>query len=161
MMLNIVVLPAPFGPIRPTTPPAGTSNDTLSSARMPPNRMLTPLTDRSGVSMYGQFKDAAPPVKFGASGASVPRLGHLRGFVGARGPRAGKRRLAAGRGCGGRGGRRLLRDGRLGCRRRRRIARRGRQLDSLIQRAVGLVEAVVGDVDLGLGLGSARQAAHP
>src|SRR6185436_768823 len=39
--LNSVVLPAPFGPISPTMRPGATSNDTPSSATMPPKRTPT------------------------------------------------------------------------------------------------------------------------
>ena len=35
---NSVVLPAPFGPMSPTTSPGATVNDTSSTARMPPKR---------------------------------------------------------------------------------------------------------------------------
>src|SRR4051812_48365656 len=38
MTLNAVVLPAPFGPIRPAIVPSTTSSDTSSSATMPPKR---------------------------------------------------------------------------------------------------------------------------
>ena len=39
--LNAVVLPAPFGPIRPTIWPSSTSNETPSRATIPPNRRVT------------------------------------------------------------------------------------------------------------------------
>ena len=35
--LKNVVLPAPFGPIKEITPPAGISNETSSTATRPPN----------------------------------------------------------------------------------------------------------------------------
>ena len=38
MTLNAVVLPAPFGPMRPEICPFSTSNDTPSRATMPPKR---------------------------------------------------------------------------------------------------------------------------
>src|SRR3954468_7664779 len=41
MTLNAVVLPAPFGPIRPATAPSSTSSETSSSATIPPNRSPT------------------------------------------------------------------------------------------------------------------------
>src|SRR5215211_95804 len=41
MMLNAVVLPAPFGPIRPTIWPSRTSSETPSRATIPPNRRVT------------------------------------------------------------------------------------------------------------------------
>jgi hypothetical protein len=45
MTLNSVVLPAPFGPITPSTSPRWTSTDTFSSAVMPPNETVTSRTD--------------------------------------------------------------------------------------------------------------------
>ena len=42
-----VVLPAPFGPIRPATTPRSTSKETPSSATMPPNRNVTSRTESS------------------------------------------------------------------------------------------------------------------
>src|SRR5947199_5820393 len=38
MTLNAVVLPAPFGPIRPKIVPSSASSETSSSATMPPKR---------------------------------------------------------------------------------------------------------------------------
>ncbi len=46
--LNSVVLPAPFGPITPSTSPAWTSSETPSSATTPPNRTVTSRTLRAG-----------------------------------------------------------------------------------------------------------------
>ena len=46
--LNSVVLPAPFGPMTPTTCPGATDSDTLSSAVRPPKRTDTPSTLSSG-----------------------------------------------------------------------------------------------------------------
>src|SRR6478735_4548484 len=45
-MLKIVLLPEPFGPIRPRISPFSTLNDTLLTARKPPNR-LTRLSTTS------------------------------------------------------------------------------------------------------------------
>ena len=50
MTLNAVVLPAPFGPIRPQIWPRATSRETPSSATMPPNRTVTSRTERSACS---------------------------------------------------------------------------------------------------------------
>src|SRR5712691_8915028 len=50
MQLKRLVLPAPFGPIRPTIWPSTMSNETLSSAATPPKRRLTSRTDNSGSS---------------------------------------------------------------------------------------------------------------
>ena len=44
MQLNSVVLPAPFGPITPSTSPPATPSETLSSAVIPPKRTVTPCT---------------------------------------------------------------------------------------------------------------------
>src|SRR5207245_9491543 len=46
MQLNIVVLPAPLGPMRANTSPPSTSKLTLSTATRPPKRLVTPLTRR-------------------------------------------------------------------------------------------------------------------
>ncbi len=48
MQLNSVVLPEPFGPIRPQICPAPTVNDTPASATMPPKRTATSTTSSSG-----------------------------------------------------------------------------------------------------------------
>ena len=49
--LNIVVLPAPFGPMKPTMWPAATENETRSSATMPPKRTDTFSTSSKGWTM--------------------------------------------------------------------------------------------------------------
>ena len=49
MTLNAVVFPAPFGPISPEICPSSTSNDTPSSATMPPKRSVTSRTERSAI----------------------------------------------------------------------------------------------------------------
>ena len=43
-MLKIVLLPEPFGPIRPRISPCSTRNDTLLTAVKPPKRFTNPLT---------------------------------------------------------------------------------------------------------------------
>ena len=43
-----MVLPAPLGPITPTTSPEPTSNDTPSSAVIPPKRTVASCTDKPG-----------------------------------------------------------------------------------------------------------------
>ncbi len=48
MRSNIVVLPAPFGPMMPTISPAPTSNVTPSTARMPPKLTDNPSTLNTG-----------------------------------------------------------------------------------------------------------------
>src|SRR6516162_3500889 len=47
MQLNRVVLPAPFGPIRPRIWPSSISKETPSSAMIPPNRRAISRTSRS------------------------------------------------------------------------------------------------------------------
>src|SRR5690242_19549960 len=63
MMLSRVVLPEPFGPIRPLMVVAPTVNDTPSSATTPPNFFATASTIRSGwviaLSSLGQRDDRA------------------------------------------------------------------------------------------------------
>ena len=44
MTRSIVVLPAPFGPIRPSSSPCCTSKDTSLMAVMPPKRTVTAPT---------------------------------------------------------------------------------------------------------------------
>src|SRR5689334_5650176 len=60
MQLKSVVLPAPFGPIRPTMRPGATSNDTPSSATMPPKRTATSCT-RSSACPASAVKGTPPP----------------------------------------------------------------------------------------------------
>ena len=43
--LKSVVLPAPFGPIRPVIVPSSAANETSSSATIPPNRSVTSSTE--------------------------------------------------------------------------------------------------------------------
>ncbi len=50
--LNSVVLPAPFGPIRPQMSPRRTSKLTPSSATMPPKRTVTPRTLSKGSALF-------------------------------------------------------------------------------------------------------------
>src|SRR6266849_566361 len=58
MQLNIVVLPAPLGPMSANTSPSSTSKLTLSTATRPPKRLVTPLTrrmaDKSGLQLAGR-----------------------------------------------------------------------------------------------------------
>src|ERR1700755_1121633 len=48
-MLKIVLLPEPFGPIRPRISPCSTLNDTLLTAVKPPNRLTRPSTTSTAV----------------------------------------------------------------------------------------------------------------
>ncbi len=47
--LKSVVLPAPFGPIRPTIWPGSTSSETSSIATIPPKRRVTLRTESSAM----------------------------------------------------------------------------------------------------------------
>src|ERR1700734_3389409 len=71
MQLKSVVLPAPFGPIRPQIAPRGTSKETSSSAVTPPKRIVTPWT----ASRAGTWRSAsppAPPTRASASSMDFP-----------------------------------------------------------------------------------------
>ena len=68
MQLNSVVLPAPFGPIRPQIAPGATLNVTFSRAVTPPKRIDTPSTDSNAF--------ARPS----ASAVWALRLGQLHGL---------------------------------------------------------------------------------
>src|SRR5919204_1331552 len=57
MRLKTVVLPAPFGPIRPTISPSPTSSETSSTATIPPNRRVTPSIESSGMAYFKQALD--------------------------------------------------------------------------------------------------------
>ena len=46
MQLKIVLLPEPFGPIRPRISPSSTSNETLETAVKPSNILVRPETER-------------------------------------------------------------------------------------------------------------------
>ena len=49
MTLNTVVLPAPFGPIRPAICPSSIASETSLSAVTPPKRTVTLSTERIGI----------------------------------------------------------------------------------------------------------------
>src|SRR5215469_7358777 len=61
MQLNMVVFPAPLGPIRPRIAPSETSKDTPSRATIPPNRMLTPRMESRAFAMPVSLSAAGPP----------------------------------------------------------------------------------------------------
>src|SRR4051794_30227083 len=60
MMLNAVVLPAPFGPIRPTIWPSRTSSETPSRATIPPNRRVTLRSESRAI---GRRSLSIPPCR--------------------------------------------------------------------------------------------------
>src|SRR5215469_9963351 len=51
--LKVVLLPEPFGPIRPRISPAATLNDTRLTARNPSKLLLTPLTESTSTPVAG------------------------------------------------------------------------------------------------------------
>src|SRR5438552_10442557 len=53
MQLTSVLLPEPFGPMRPTRSPGRTRKSTPSSAVKPPKRLVTPRTSRRGSLIVG------------------------------------------------------------------------------------------------------------
>src|SRR4051812_17240552 len=53
MRANRVVLPAPLGPISAVMRPGSAASETLSTARKPPKRLLTPSTRTSSSAMGG------------------------------------------------------------------------------------------------------------
>src|ERR1700727_2938258 len=56
--LNNVVLPAPFGPTRPTLSPGATENEMLWTGSIPPKDLQTPCRRRSGsTSAIGTNRD--------------------------------------------------------------------------------------------------------
>src|SRR4051794_32813442 len=88
--LNAVVLPAPFGPISPTISPSPTSNETSSSATIPPKRRVTCFTSSSAIGVpYDLHGDGIP----GGSGRRRGRNGCERRLAPA--AARGRRRRAA------------------------------------------------------------------
>ena len=67
-MLKVVVLPAPFGPIRPTIVPSPTSNDTPATARKPRNAFETSRTSSSAM----VFQSRRPRPSFFATVGQMP-----------------------------------------------------------------------------------------
>src|SRR4051795_9945071 len=120
MTLNAVVLPAPFGPMRPAISPSSTVSDSSSSARMPPKRRLTLSTSSSAtVASFSQMVEnrhvttvqprtanQPPPLEgYDLYGENRPLVEAVaRGGAG-RGARPRRREPSAGRGgrAGGRG----------------------------------------------------------
>src|SRR5215813_12789815 len=58
-MLKIVLLPEPFGPIRPRISPFSTANDTFCTAVKPPKRLVNPST-ASIYSSRGERRRSSP-----------------------------------------------------------------------------------------------------
>ena len=73
--LNVVVLPAPLGPIRPVIRPAGASSVTRSTATRPPKRTSRSLMPRSADRTAGASAAAAAPPR-SRLGAQEARRGN-------------------------------------------------------------------------------------
>src|ERR1700704_687552 len=75
MQLKSVVLPAPFGPIRPTMRPGATSKETPSRATMPPKRTATSCTrinPRFGACPASAAKGTPPCFNFTELESAIP-----------------------------------------------------------------------------------------
>ena len=48
IMRSVVVLPAPFGPMKPYSAPTGTARSRLSTATVDPNVLVTPASEMAG-----------------------------------------------------------------------------------------------------------------
>ena len=59
MQLKVVLLPDPFGPIRPRISPSSTANETSWTARKAPNRFESP--DTLSIGMGLDFRDPNAP----------------------------------------------------------------------------------------------------
>src|SRR5438093_10697603 len=55
MQLNVVLLPEPFGPMRPRISPSSSSNETLFTARKAPNLLVRPETLSMGMGRDSVF----------------------------------------------------------------------------------------------------------
>src|SRR5487761_1440135 len=83
-----VLLPAPFGPMRPVTCPSGALNEHASTAITPPNRFVSPLTSRTGPAT-GSFTRSVERCRWQAARGGGRRIraqwsdvgGRLRGLV--------------------------------------------------------------------------------
>src|SRR6202034_2908048 len=65
--LNVVVFPAPFGPMSPVIRPTGASRSTSSTATRPPKRTLTPETLNPPCKTTGSLGSDAAAVDEGES----------------------------------------------------------------------------------------------
>src|SRR6218665_1503796 len=104
-MFNRVVLPLPFGPIRPWTSPGRSSIDTPDSAATPPKCLHRPRTDSAPVAVCGVMAPA-PAATWRRSTVAdrAPPAAHGGGRGGARPQRPAPRRRPWGGGGGGAGG---------------------------------------------------------
>src|SRR4051812_44945033 len=86
MQLNVVLLPDPFGPIRPRISPSFTSNETLLTARSAPKRLVRPATLSIGMEDSGSA--LSHPRKGRVGERSEPGWGHIAALVPTRSPSA-------------------------------------------------------------------------
>ena len=73
--LNVVLLPEPFGPIRPRISPSATSKDTFLTARKPSNDLVSPLTSSTyGANAwpFGKGSTASAAISFGQTMRPLP-----------------------------------------------------------------------------------------
>src|SRR6266496_6262 len=79
--LNTVVLPAPLGPMSPSTSPGCRANDRSETARRPPKTLLSPRTSSNAMASPDLETDAAArprcPRPVHDAGDSLPARGHL------------------------------------------------------------------------------------
>ena len=92
IMLNSVVLPAPFGPITANSAPSATSKLTPSTATKPRKRLLTAVSESSAVIGRVPSRRAAAPAR-----AKSPRAASRRREGGTRRRRLAPRRADRGR----------------------------------------------------------------
>src|SRR6267142_5558599 len=78
MTLNAVVLPAPFGPMRPAIVPSSTARETSSSATMPPNRREACSRERRPIRKRDSTESIPDPKGLPAGEVLVPELLHRR-----------------------------------------------------------------------------------
>src|SRR5690348_8740041 len=65
--LNVVLLPEPFGPIRPRISPSATSKETLLTARKPSKLLVRPSTSSIGGQVLNRRVNSRPdPILHGA-----------------------------------------------------------------------------------------------
>src|SRR3954466_16036484 len=75
-MLKKVVLPAPFGPIRPLIEPCSITKSMLFTATRPPKRLVTPRASRIDAISY-----SAPILCLGIQGAARRDIKYINVFV--------------------------------------------------------------------------------
>src|SRR5438132_13301927 len=83
MTLNAVVLPAPFGPMRPAIVPSSTPRDTSSSATMPPNRREACSRERRPIRKRDSTESIPDPKGLSPRQVLLPQLLHRRRARGA------------------------------------------------------------------------------